>query len=128
MNQVIKKEHKSFESIRKTSKEGQDFWSARDLQIVLGYKSWDKFKAVIQKAIKACENSKNSYLDHFSHMGKMVKIGSGTELATNLFRATQTDEKLKRDNIKGKNQANQTHYEVGKKVRKTIKRLRRDYA
>jgi DNA-damage-inducible protein D len=47
------------------------------------------------------------------HMGS-------TELAANLFRATQTEEKLRRENLKGKQQANQTHYEVGKKVRKTI--------
>jgi DNA-damage-inducible protein D len=46
-----------------------------------------------------------------------------TELAANLFRATQTEEKLHRENIKGKQKANQTHYEVGKKVRKTIKEL-----
>lgn len=50
------------------------------------------------------------------HMGS-------TELAANLFRATQTEEKLKRENIKGKHKANQTHYEVGKKVRKTIQEL-----
>lgn len=46
-----------------------------------------------------------------------------TELAANLFRATQTEEKLKRENIKGKHKANQTHFEVGKKVRKTIQEL-----
>lgn len=46
-----------------------------------------------------------------------------TELAANLFRATQTDEKLRRENITGKEKANQTHYEVGKKVRQTIKEL-----
>ena len=45
------------------------------------------------------------------------------ELAANLFRATQTEEKLRRDNVKTKPKANQTHYEVGKKVRKTIKEL-----
>ncbi len=50
------------------------------------------------------------------HMGS-------TELAANLFRATQTEEKLKRENIKGKQNANKTHYEVGKKVRKTIQEL-----
>ena len=43
-----------------------------------------------------------------------------TELAANLFRATQTEEKLRRENIQNKNEANQTHYEVGKKVRQTI--------
>jgi DNA-damage-inducible protein D len=50
------------------------------------------------------------------HMGS-------TELAANLFRATQTEDKLKRENIKGKQKANQTHFEVGKKVRKTIQEL-----
>lgn len=48
---------------------------------------------------------------------------NSTELAANLFRATQTDEKLRRENIKGKEKANQTHYEVGAKVRQTIKEL-----
>lgn len=46
-----------------------------------------------------------------------------TELAANLFRATQTDEKIRRENIVGKAAANKTHYEVGKKVRQTIKEL-----
>ena len=46
-----------------------------------------------------------------------------TELAANLFRATQTDEKLRKENIVGKEAANRTHYEVGKKVRQTIKEL-----
>ncbi|MCK9395582.1 MAG: DNA damage-inducible protein D, partial [Methylobacter sp.] len=39
------------------------------------------------------------------------------------FRATQTEDKLKRDQVQGKRQANQTHLEVGKKVRQTIKEL-----
>ena len=52
----------------------------------------------------------------------MDHMGS-TELAANLFRATQTEEKLRRDNIQGKEQANQTHFDVGAKVRKTIEEL-----
>lgn len=50
------------------------------------------------------------------HMGS-------SELAANLFRATQTEDKLKRENIIGKQNANQTHFEVGKKVRRTIQEL-----
>jgi DNA-damage-inducible protein D len=46
-----------------------------------------------------------------------------TELAANLFRATQTEEKLRRDEVRGKTRANQAHLEVGKKVRPTIKEL-----
>ena len=45
------------------------------------------------------------------------------ELAANLFRATQTEAKLRRENIQGKPEANKTHFEVGKKVRDTIKDL-----
>jgi DNA-damage-inducible protein D len=50
------------------------------------------------------------------HMGS-------TELAANLFRATQTEEKLRRENIQGKDRANLTHRQVGAKVRQTIKEL-----
>jgi len=67
------------------------------------------------KAIHSYKGQKKSQkiLDH---------MGS-TELAANLFRATQTEEKLKRENIQGKQKANQTHYQVGAKVRQTIKEL-----
>lgn len=68
-----------------------------------------------QKEIHAKKGLKKSQkiLDH---------MGS-TELAANLFRATQTDEKLRRDEIKGKTKAYDTHYKVGAKVRQTIKEL-----
>ena len=52
---------------------------------------------------------------------KILDHMGNTELAANLFRATQTDEKIRRENIHGKNKANQVHYEVGAKVRQTIK-------
>lgn len=241
---------KSFEDIRHLNEYGGEYWYARDLQLVLEYASWDKFKRVIQKAQKACEQSGYPVQDHFSQVGKMVQIGSGaqremedfqlsryacylvvqngdsskpaiahgqtyfavqtrrqeledqatfknlsedekrlmlrnelkvhnlqlaaaakqagveagrdyaifqnhgykglyggmtaqdihqrkglkkshkildhmgsTELAANLFRATQTEEKLRRDDIKGKTHANRTHHEVGSKVRQTIQEL-----
>ena len=252
MSDLIKKHHKTFEDIRQKTEEDRDFWSARDLQVVLEYSSWDKFKSVIQKAIKACENSGNSPSDYFSRSGKIVKTGLGverhipdydywlsryacylivqngdpskpviasgqtyfalqtrrqeladdkafqeldedkkriflrnemkshnkqlveaaskagvksgldfaifqnhgyqglygglgakdihrrkglrksqnildhmgsTELAANLFRATQTEEKLRREKTESKMEANKAHKEVGKKVRKTIKEL-----
>jgi DNA-damage-inducible protein D len=50
------------------------------------------------------------------HMGS-------TELAANLFRATQAEEKLRREGVRGKEKANRTHYEVGRKVRQTIEEL-----
>ena len=62
-----------------------------------------------RKGLKKSQN----ILDH---------MGS-TELAANLFRATQTEEKLRREDIKGKKNANATHFNVGKKVRQTIEEL-----
>ncbi len=73
------------------------------------YNGLDAQKIHTRKGLKKSQH----ILDH---------MGS-TELAANLFRATQTEEKLKRDNIKSKQLANKTHFEVGKKVRQTIKEL-----
>ncbi len=252
MNQVTNQHRQTFEDIRQYREEGREFWSARDLLPVLEYSSWDKFEAVIRKAIQACDNSGIPSADHFSQVGKKVTIGSGaerhisdydchlsryacylivqngdptkpviangqtyfalqtrrqeladdlafqqldedkkrvflrnelkehnkqlveaanqagiesgldfaifqnhgyqglyggldakgihqkkglkkrqqildhmgsTELAANLFRATQAEEKLRREGIKGKQKANQAHYEVGAKVRQTIEDL-----
>ncbi|WP_301100371.1 DNA damage-inducible protein D [Propionivibrio sp.] len=54
---------------------------------------------------------------------KILDHMGSTELAANLFRATQTEEKLRRDQVRGNQKANQTHFEVGKKVRQTIDEL-----
>ena len=250
MNSEITQHHQTFEGLKQATEDDMEFWYARELQGVLDYNSWNKFDAVIKKAMTACENSSQHVTDHFSQVGKMVRIGSGaerkvkdyrlsryacylivqnadsskpviangqtyfaiqtrrkeleddtgfqqlsedqkrltlrhelaehnkqlvaaakdagvesgldyaifqnhgykglyggmdakaihhhkglkkihkildhmgsTELAANLFRATQTEEKLKRDGVKGKIRANQTHHEVGAKVRQTIQEL-----
>jgi DNA-damage-inducible protein D len=247
---IEKVHHKTFEEIRHISKEGYEYWMARELGPVLDYGSWDKFLNVIQKSITSCKKSGQKEDDHFSQVGKMVELGSGakrevldfklsryacylivqngdpskpvialgqtyfaiqtrrqelgdertftsltederrlmlrsdiahhnkalvaeakkagienpldyaifqdhgykglygglgakdiharkslrksqkildhmgsTELAANLFRATQTEEKLRREHIKGKYTANRTHYTVGAKVRQTIQEL-----
>jgi len=67
------------------------------------------------KDIRARKKLKKSQ-QILDHMGS-------TELAANLFRATQTEEKLRREGIKGKQNANRAHEEVGAKVRQTIKEL-----
>lgn len=236
-----------FEEIKHTNEYGEEFWYARELQIVLGYTEWRNFKNIIDKAKAACNASNNEEFDHFVDINKMVKAGvaekpiedimlsryacylivmnadprkkvialgqtyfaiktrqqeiienydelsenqkrlairneiashnraladaankagvtepveyaifqnygykglyggmdmkaihkhkglkssqkildhmGSTELAANLFRATQTEEKLHRENVQGKENANKTHYEVGAKVRKTIAEL-----
>ena len=248
MTEIIKYNEQTFESIKHISENGEEYWLARELMLVLDYKRWDKFLNIIEKAKNACKGSNNILSEHFSQVGKMINIANGavrnigdiklsryacyliaqngdsrkkaialaqtyfaiktrqqeisenynilseeqkslairneivehnksladsankagictskeyaifqnkgyqglygglgakeihkkkglkknqkildhmgsTELAANLFRATQTDEKLRRENIKGKEKAYQTHFEVGKKVRQTIKEL-----
>lgn len=78
-----------------------------------GYKGL--YGGLDNKAIHARKGLKDNQkiLDH---------MGS-TELAANLFRATQAEEKLRRDNILTKQEANQTHFDVGQKVRQTIAEL-----
>lgn len=84
-----------------------------------------------------CNDTLNSVLPLYGGLGmkeiharkglkksqKILDHMGSTELAANLFRATQTDEKLRRENIQGKSNANKVHYEVGAKVRETIKEL-----
>lgn len=251
-NKGLNQQHlATFDSIKQTDEQGNEYWFARDLAPVLEYRQWRNFLPVIEKAEIACSNSQQQPSDHFAHVRKMVEIGSGairelddvrlsryacylivqngdpkkaviangqtyfaiqtrrqeltdeevgfssltedekrlairnelathnkqlaaaakdagvetsldyaifqnhgyqglyggmtakdihahkkldkkeqildrmgsTELAANLFRATQTEEKLRRDNIQGKQQANKTHFDVGRKVRQTIKEL-----
>jgi len=247
MPELVPNEMHVFEKVRRVDQNGE-FWSARDLSIILEYSEYRHFKPVIARAIEACKNSGQQTRNHFEGFLDMVSIGSGakvevedvrlsryacylivqnaspekevvalgqtyfavqtrmqeiqqmesftkleteeekriflrkeltehnkhlasaaksagvvqpldyaifqnhgykglyggldvkgirnkkglkqsdnildhmgsTELAANLFRATQTEDKLKRDGIKNKESANHTHYTVGRKVRKTI--------
>ena len=54
-----------------------DYWFARDLMGLLGYQRWENFQKVAQKAMVACEVSKNKVLDHFRDVTKMIEIGKG---------------------------------------------------
>ena len=246
MNELKEYTERLFEDIKHIDENGNEFWYARELQMTLGYKRWDKFCNVIEEATIACKQSDYAVLDHFSQVGKMVQIGSGAkrsqidyklsryacyliaqngdsrkkvialaqtyfaiqtrrqelsekeyntltedekrlyqrnltrkgnyslniaaknagvknidkflksgykglyngetandiakrkglryredildnmgsdELIANLFRISQTEQKLKKDNVKLEKTANKTHYEVGKKIRKTIEEL-----
>lgn len=59
--------------------EGVECWSARDLQILLGYSKWENFEKVIQKGKDACKNAGEEIAYHFPDVRKMVAIGSGAE-------------------------------------------------
>ncbi len=74
MNELeIKKDNKTFEDIKHVSKNGMEYWYARELQYVLDYKEWRKFENVICKAKQACENSSISVFEHFVDVDKLSK-------------------------------------------------------
>jgi DNA-damage-inducible protein D len=249
-NSISQEHHTTFENIKHSDDQGNEYWLARELAPVLDYPQWRNFLPVLDKAREACRNSREQVEDHFADTRKMVEIGSGalreledlqlsryacylivqngdpskpviangqsyfalqtrrqeladsaqfaqlnenekrlairnelashnkhlaaaakdagvetpldyaifqdhgyqglygglknkdiharkglkksqkildhmgsTELAANLFRATQAEDKLRRDQVGSKTQANKTHFEVGRKVRQTIDEL-----
>ena len=139
-----------FEAIRKVAENGSEYWSAHDLSKILGYSEWRNFTTAIEKAKEACQNSGQAISDHFVGFNKMITAAKGAKRKTDDYHlsryacyltvansdpskpivalgqayfAVQTDAKLRRENIAGKENANRTHHEVGREVRETIKRL-----
>lgn len=76
--EIIKKMYSSFEEAAMHI-EGVECWSARDLQVLLGYTKWDNFTNVIEKAKEACRKSGNSIADQFPDVGKLIKGAKGAE-------------------------------------------------
>ncbi|MFK7833609.1 MAG: DNA damage-inducible protein D [Winogradskyella sp.] len=77
-SEIIKSSADNFENHSQTTENGIEFWFARDIQQLLGYKEWRNFHKVIVKAQISCEASDNLILDHFVDVNKMVSIGSGS--------------------------------------------------
>ena len=76
--EIIKKMYNSFEEAAMHI-EGVECWSARDLQVLLGYSKWNNFTKVIEKAKDSCKNVGQKVEDHFPDVGKMVGVGSGAD-------------------------------------------------
>jgi DNA-damage-inducible protein D len=68
-----------FETIRHTTDEGTEYWSARELAQVLGYSGWQRFRDVIERAQVACENSGYAVSDHFNATVKLITAGKGAQ-------------------------------------------------
>lgn len=67
-----------FEELKRLNEYGAEYWSARDLQPLLGYTQWRRFEDAIKRAITSCEQSGNKAGHHFAGAGKMVDLGSGS--------------------------------------------------
>lgn len=70
---------KGFEDLKQVNEHGAEYWSARDLQPLLGYDQWRRFEQAIKRAMDACKESGNEPENHFAGTGKMVPLGSGSE-------------------------------------------------
>lgn len=68
-----------FDSCSHKTDEGVEFWLARELQPLLGYKTWENFEIAVKRAITSCESADVVVLDHFREVTKMVEIGSGAK-------------------------------------------------
>ena len=72
-------DRRSFEERRQVNQHGAEYWSARDLQPLLGYSQWRRFEDVVQRAVTSCQQSNSEPTYHFADAGKMVTLGSGSE-------------------------------------------------
>jgi DNA-damage-inducible protein D len=68
-----------FDSIKQINPYGVEYWSARDLMPLLGYKKWQKFEDAIKRAMTSCEQSGNIVGDHFTGSGKVIKGEKGAK-------------------------------------------------
>ena len=76
--EVIHQLHKNFEDCARQN-DGVEYWLARELQVLLGYKEWRNFDLVIDKAKVACQNAGQAVPDHFVDVNKMIEVGKTAE-------------------------------------------------
>src|SRR5262245_32348051 len=67
----------TFEAIKHTADDFGEYWSGRELMEVLEYSTWQKFSAVIKKAIKACDTAGFRHMDHFNLEVKSIPMPKG---------------------------------------------------
>ena len=76
--QHIQPMQSDFEQIKKTDKNGKEYWSARELSTAMGYSTWQKFNCVLNKALQIAQSRGMEMDEHFNQTVEMVKLGSGS--------------------------------------------------
>ena len=79
MIEIEKYKEKIFEEIKHIDEDGNEYWEARELQGLLGYKEWRYFTGVLEKAQVACSQSNNKVNCHFGVNTKIVKAGASSK-------------------------------------------------
>ena len=79
MNEIKEYDEKVFEDIKHIDNHGNEYWYARELQNILGYRQWRSINDLIERAKVACKKSQYNIDDHFAVQRKMVDIGSKTK-------------------------------------------------
>ena len=69
--------NEDFEQLKLVNQHGAEYWSARDLQDMLGYSQWRRFEEAIGRAVTSCTKSGNDPAHHFAGAGKMIALGKG---------------------------------------------------
>lgn len=65
------------EGLKKVNEHGAEYWSARELQPLLGYSQWRRFEEAINRSVTSCQQSGNNPDYHFAGAGKMIETGKG---------------------------------------------------
>lgn len=78
-----------FDKIKHKDEAGQEYWSARELCAVIGYREYKNFKPVIKKAIALCEQNSKSVDDHFVQQDELITIGKGGKRTVGSYRLSR---------------------------------------
>lgn len=88
MNKIIDYT-KTFEDIRHIDEFNNEYWYARELQLVLEYKQWRRFEQAIERAKRACENSDINVSVHFADIGKLSRRANNAEVMINDYKLSR---------------------------------------
>ena len=79
----------SFESLKQNNEHGAEYWSARDLQPMLGYSQWRRFERAVDRAKASCATSGNNPEHHFAGACKPITGGKGAVQVVDDYRLSR---------------------------------------